>query len=161
MKENHHEHPLNHFGQLLFLVLFIIIWISDSFIFHKLTLLSSYVPFWTRIVLFIIDILLVVYLFKAVIFAFSNENSSSQIITNGPFKYIRHPMYLACILFYCGLWFLTLSLYSLFVLIGIFVFYNSLGKYEEIFLLDKYGKPYLDYIKSTGRWIPKVKTDNL
>ena len=157
MIEKYHEHPLNHIGQLSFLLLFIIVWVSDSFILYKSTFIAFYIPVWIRFGVLIFIILLVIYLFRAVIFAFSNEDYSKQIISSGPFRYIRHPMYLTCILFYFSLWFSTISLYSLLVLIVIVLFYNYISNYEEQFLLNKYGKSYSDYIKKTGRWIPKKK----
>lgn len=150
------EHPLNHTGQLFSFGLFMVIWTADSFFLRQSTFLSGYVSLWVRIVILVLLVGMSVYLFKAVIFAFPADGDHGGIITTGPFRYVRHPLYLACIIFYVGMSLSTLSLASLALVFGVFFFYNHLADYEEQFLLKKYGKQYADYQKKTTRWLPGI-----
>ena len=129
---------------------------EEPFFIHKSTFLSEYVPLWIRIVILGLSFTLVFYLFKAVISAFPEESDSRQVIANGPFRYLRHPMYMACIVFYLGLFLSTMSLFSLIVLLGIFLFYNHMADYEENFLIKKYGRQYVEYKQKTNRWLPRI-----
>ena len=156
MKEQHGEHPFNHIGQLLFLGLFIVVWGSDSFFIHRSTFLSEYVPLWTRLMILVLSFTVVVYLFTAVISAFSDEGDSGQVLSNGPFRKLRHPMYMACMLFYIGLSLSTMSLFSLTLTFGIFLFYNYIADFEENILIKKFGKQYIEYRQRTNKWFPKV-----
>ena len=76
------EHPRNHIGQLLVLVLFLLVWGSDLFFIHMSTFLSEYMPLWLRIVIPVLSFAVVIYLFKPVISAFPHENNSGQVISN-------------------------------------------------------------------------------
>jgi hypothetical protein len=50
MKEKKGEHPYGHAGQLILLGLFLVIWAGDSFVLHKATFVSDYVPLSIRLV---------------------------------------------------------------------------------------------------------------
>lgn len=54
MKKNIGEHPYGDVGQLILLIVFLIVWLGDSFFYHKSTFLSVYVPLYVRLVLLII-----------------------------------------------------------------------------------------------------------
>jgi protein-S-isoprenylcysteine O-methyltransferase Ste14 len=144
------EHPFNHKGQLLFLILFMVVWFLDSFVFHESTYLSSKVPLLLRVVILILSIAMFVYLFRAAFSAF--RKNSEKVITDGPFKYVRHPIYLAVILLYIGLAVSTVSLYSILLIVPIFFFYNYIAAYEEKYLTKKYGKVYGEYKRKANRW---------
>ena len=80
--------------------------------------------------------------------------TSSFLITDGIFKFIRNPMYLALILFQFGLGtalsFIHISMMSLitFILLHYFVVMR-----EELYLKNKFGKSYESYLKISRRWI--------
>lgn len=153
-----HEHPLNHIGQLVSFGLFSVIWGSDSFYFRWSTFLSEFVPLWIRIVFLVFSLCLVFLLFKGVISAFpGGDGDAGKILSNGPFKYLRHPMYVACIIFYLALAISTLSLISLGLALGILTFYNYIASYEENFLIEKFGEQYREYQQRTGKLFPKFK----
>ena len=156
LNEHHGEHPLNHLGQLLGLILFIVVWVGDSFFFHWSTFLSEYVNLWIRLGLLLLSISIVIYLFRAVISAFSREGDTEGIIRSGPFRTLRHPMYTACVVFYIGLSLSTLSLLSILLTVGIFLFYNAMASFEENNLIGKYGDDYIGYTRKTGKFFPRV-----
>jgi len=77
--------------------------------------------------------------------------------TDGPYKFSRHPLYLALILIIIGIFLMTLSwLYLLIMLICIFHILVVVPS-EEKYCLERYGKRYYDYVNKTPRWfgLPK------
>ena len=70
-------------------------------------------------------------------------------------------MYLGCILFYLGLAISTGSLYSMAMLVMIFVFYDYMATYEEKFLELSFGEGYRRYKKRTGKWVPQLGKGNI
>jgi len=66
-------------------------------------------------------------------------------------------MYLAALLFYIGLIFMTLSLVSLAFWGKIFIFYNYIATYEERQLEKRFGQEYIDYRKKVPKWIPRLR----
>ena len=86
----------------------------------------------------------------------SEALSSPRVLRDGAFSRVRHPLYLAALLFYVFLFFISLSLISLGVFIFIFFFYNSIASYEERYLQKKFGQEYSDYKKTTSKWLPRL-----
>jgi len=151
----HGEHPYGDLGQLIILLGFLVIWILDSFVFQYSTFLSPHVPIYLRLILAGLILLSAIFLMRSGHRAISDEVlSSPRLLTDGAFSRVRHPLYLAVLLFYVFLIALTLSMISLFVFLGIFIFYNYIAAFEENFLEEKFGQDYCDYKKNTPRWIP-------
>jgi protein-S-isoprenylcysteine O-methyltransferase Ste14 len=80
------------------------------------------------------------------------------VVSKGAFRYVRHPLYSAAILFYLSLTIATASLFSLALLVVIFLFYNYIAGYEERLMEIKFGEDYVSYKKRTGRWVPRRRT---
>jgi protein-S-isoprenylcysteine O-methyltransferase Ste14 len=151
------EHPFGDIGQLIFLFIFLFIWILDSFVLNLSTFLENYVPLYIRLAAAGLILLSSIYLVRSGHRAISSEVlDSPRILRDGAFSRVRHPLYLAALLFYVFLFSISLSLISLVVFIGIFVFYNSIASYEERFLQKKFGQEYLDYKKNTAKWLPRL-----
>jgi len=72
---------------------------------------------------------------------------------NGPYRFIRHPIYASVLLIVLGLALTTLSIAGLTVWLLFFIFYNHISAYEEKILMEKFGKEYADYVKKVPRWI--------
>ncbi|WP_353620498.1 methyltransferase family protein [Spartinivicinus marinus] len=154
------EHSFNHKGQFICLTIFLAVWIADSFVLKYTTFYSQYIPVWFRIIIFILTILSVVLIIRAAILSFPENKDVDNVISDGVFKYLRHPMYFSCIVLYIGLSLSTVSLIAFFLTLPIFLFYNQIAKYEEKSLMERLGKPYLVYIQKSSRWLPiKVKND--
>lgn len=79
-----------------------------------------------------------------------------KLVTSGPYRYVRHPSYLAYFLMFIGLFILLLNLVALVPLVAI-PEYVSLTTYEEELLIRRFGKEYVEYQKRTGRFLPKIK----
>jgi len=156
MKENNGEHFFGDSGQLVLLVLFLLIWVVDSFFLRISTFLSDDISLLIRLVILSLALIAAVYLIRSGHAVVSHGQHSSVVISTGAFQYVRHPLYLGSIMFYLGLAVSTASLFSL-VLVGlIFVFYNFIASYEEKLLEDRFHEEYRNYKKRTGKWLPLI-----
>lgn len=78
-----------------------------------------------------------------------------QLITHGPYRWIRNPLYSFAVLFFSSLalvassWFLLVAIGLAFVLLTL-----RLPK-EEAGLIARFGDEYREYMKRTGRFLPK------
>lgn len=156
MKEKNGEHPFGDAGQLILLGLFLVVWIGDSFFLGKSTFLPNYVPLYIRLVILGLALITAACLFMSGHVVVSPEQRPSGVVSTGAFRYVRHPLYLGSILFYIGLAVSTASLFSLALLVVIFVFYNYIASYEEKLLDQSFGEPYKVYKKKTGKWVPRI-----
>jgi protein-S-isoprenylcysteine O-methyltransferase Ste14 len=155
VKEKNGEHPFGDTGQIIFLVVFLIVWIADSFIFGKTTFLSSRIPLVIRLVICFMAIIIGVMLAKSGHRVVEGDERPDHVVRTGAFLRVRHPLYLASVLFYLGLFVSTASLAAALLWIVIALFYNYIATYEEMLLLRRFGDEYAGYMKSTGKWLPK------
>ncbi len=77
-----------------------------------------------------------------------------QIVSNGPYKWVRHPSYLSYMLAFVGLFVMWPSVIGLFLLLGIPGYYK-ISKSEEERMLEHFGEEYVEYMKRTGSFLPK------
>ena len=156
MRERKGEHPFGDAGQLILLGLFLLVWAGDSFFLHKSTFVSDYVPLYIRLVILVLVLIPAVYLSMSGHVVVAHGERPNSVVSKGAFQYVRHPLYLAAILFYLGLAVSTASLLSLALLVVIFLFYNYIAGYEERLLEIKFGEVYVSYKNRTGKWLPKT-----
>jgi protein-S-isoprenylcysteine O-methyltransferase Ste14 len=77
------------------------------------------------------------------------------LITGGPYRWIRHPMYSALFSFFVGLTFVSASwLVVLLVMVSVFVLYARTGK-EDSLMIEQFGDEYRAYMQCTGRFLPR------
>jgi protein-S-isoprenylcysteine O-methyltransferase Ste14 len=160
MKEKNGEHPYGDVGQLILLVLFLILWILDSFFLRTSTFLSDHVPLSIRLVFLGLALATAAYLSMSGHDRICREERGTKVVSSGAFRYVRHPLYSACLLFYLGLAVSTASIVSLAFFVVTFVFYNYLASFEEKLLEEKFGEEYKQYIRRTGKWVPGIGKDN-
>ncbi len=156
MKEKNGEHPFGDSGQLILLVLFLLIWVVDSFLLRISTFLSDYISLYIRLVILGLLLVTAAYLIRSSHVVVKHEQRPSGVVSTGAFRYVRHPLYLGSITFYLGLTVSTASLFSLVLVILIFFFYNYIAKYEEKLLENQFNEEYRDYKKRTGKWVPMI-----
>ena len=76
------------------------------------------------------------------------------IVSDGPFRFTRNPMYLALCLVQIGLgFFLNDWITLLFVVPLALIFHYGVIFREERYLTAKFGEPYLQYKREVRRWI--------
>jgi protein-S-isoprenylcysteine O-methyltransferase Ste14 len=156
MKEKKGEHPFGDAGQLILLGLFLVVWAVDSFFLHKSTFVSDHVPLSIRLVILALALITGVYLFMSGHVVVAHGERPNSVVSTGAFKYVRHPLYLGAILFYLGLMVSTASLFSLLLLVVIFLFYNYIASYEERLMEIKFSEDYVSYKNRTGKWVPML-----
>jgi protein-S-isoprenylcysteine O-methyltransferase Ste14 len=156
MKEKNGEHPFGDSGQLILLVLFLLIWVVDSFLLKISTFLADDISLYIRLVILGIILLCSVYLIRSGHAVVSHGQHPSGMVSTGAFQYVRHPLYLGNIMFYLGLAVSTASLFSLVLVVLIFIFYNFIASYEEKLLDDRFHEEYRNYKIKTGKWVPRI-----
>jgi len=81
---------------------------------------------------------------------------SAHFVSNGPYKFIRNPMYSGLILFFGAAVISNYSLLHLTVFIILIIVFIEKIKMEEGFLSVKFGDQYTNYLSKTYRLIPLI-----
>jgi protein-S-isoprenylcysteine O-methyltransferase Ste14 len=145
-------------GQLILLVIFLGIWITDSFVFRYSTFLREIVPDYIRMPLAGIVLVLAWLLARGGMrLVFGTKRDNPEVIRDGVFRIIRHPIYTGALLFYLGASLITLSLASAGFWVVILIFYILIARYEERILTQEFGDAYTDYKAKTGMLFPKLR----
>lgn len=80
-----------------------------------------------------------------------------RLVKIGPFKYIRHPIYLATVIEQLGVLFIANAYYSMaYFWVIILPCYFIRMKEEEKSNILKFGEEYIKYTRSTGMLVPKL-----
>ena len=149
------EHAFSDMGQLIFLVVFLIVWIADSFVFKYSTFLTQYISNYIRVPIALIVLVISGLLaWTGLKIVFRETREEPQVIISGVFSIVRHPIYLSLILLYLGFILLSLSLLSVLVWILIVVFYYIISRYEEKLLIQRFGSAYEEYKKKVPMLLP-------
>lgn len=85
---------------------------------------------------------------------FDPYRPSTRIVSHGPYRFTRNPMYVGFALFSAGLAFLVGSLWMLLAVpIGIVLIDRLVIVREERYLEGKFGEDYLAYKRRVRRWL--------
>jgi protein-S-isoprenylcysteine O-methyltransferase Ste14 len=79
-----------------------------------------------------------------------------HLVTSGPYRMIRHPMYAAVLMIAFGLACLTQSVLGLAVVVIYLALLSRLIPIEESRLMSAYGENYAAYRRGTKRLVPFV-----
>ncbi len=94
--------------------------------------------------------------FQAMRAANTNVNPTlpvTTIVTEGPFRYTRNPLYLGLTLMYAGISLLSNALWAILLLpVALVVMVYGVIKHEESYLERKFGEQYLSYKARVRRW---------
>jgi len=149
------EYAFGDMGQLILLVIFLVVWIADSFVFKYSTFLTQYISNYIRVpialIILTISGLLAGFGLNTV---FEKTRKEPQVITTGVFSIVRHPIYLGSILLYLGFILLSLSLLSTLVWFIIIIFYYMISRHEEKLLTQRFGSVYEEYKKKVPMLFP-------
>jgi protein-S-isoprenylcysteine O-methyltransferase Ste14 len=85
-------------------------------------------------------------------------DAPKHLVVNGPYRYVRNPMYVGVMLVLAG-WILLYRTDGLMnYTIGAFVFFNLfIFFYEEPHLQRLFGAEYTAYRLRAGRWLPRIR----
>ena len=125
-------------------------WIWTRFPFRELTQ-------WLGIIIAIPPILYLVWVHRHLDTQWSialELQEHHKLITSGPYKRIRHPMYLGIFIYTFGL-----SLVASDILVFIFFMFSIWVNYrripdEEQMMIDEFGEEYLEYKEHSGKLLP-------
>jgi protein-S-isoprenylcysteine O-methyltransferase Ste14 len=79
---------------------------------------------------------------------------TTALVTTGPYRYTRNPIYLSLTLFYTGMAMLFNTLWALLLLpVALLIMKRGVIEREEAYLTKKFGKEYLAYKDKVRRWL--------
>jgi len=81
---------------------------------------------------------------------------AGKLIETGIYKYVRHPIYTGLLLAMLGSVVQSMAIVKLFVWLALFTLLTYKAKFEESLLIKKY-PGYVEYMKRTGRFVPRLK----
>jgi protein-S-isoprenylcysteine O-methyltransferase Ste14 len=82
------------------------------------------------------------------------------LITNGPFSYVRNPLYLGNMLLYEGVGIMSMALFPWMLLVAIawfYVQYYLIVTREEEYLAATFGGEFDEYRKNVRRFVPRLR----
>ena len=79
-----------------------------------------------------------------------------KLVTWGPYRYVRHPSYLAYVILFVGLFLILLNLIALVPLIAV-PGYLRIATVEEQLLVRRFGEVYIEYRDATGKVFPRIR----
>jgi protein-S-isoprenylcysteine O-methyltransferase Ste14 len=81
----------------------------------------------------------------------------ATLVTNGPYRWVRHPFYVTAALLMASVTILTAnSLIGLTSLTVLALLAIRTPKEEQL-LIDRFGQQYHDYMARTGRFVPRIR----
>ena len=127
----------------------------------EIDLITISLPEWFKLgvltfsVLGIIIIVLSFYQLGSNLSPFPSPVKNADLITTGIFKYLRHPIYTGILLILFSVAIYNTSEYKLIICILLLILFQFKSKYEESRLIANF-ENYKDYMKDTGKFIPKL-----
>jgi protein-S-isoprenylcysteine O-methyltransferase Ste14 len=82
------------------------------------------------------------------------SNPPERLVTGGPYRYCRNPMYLGHLIFLAGLAFALHSWIAAAVFAFHAVWFDRRVRHDEARLSVLFGDPYREYLARVKRWIP-------
>ena len=144
-----------------------------SFFFQNPNILLNDVQFLTRSYGFYVVIFGLIFFIYTVVYQLTHRK---QLMRTGPYKYIRHPQYVAFIIMTLGMTLVAFQTSPIFdfilynveghtilflIWIGEVLAYIILGKIEELALKAKYGDKFLEYANEVSFMIPFFKINRV
>ncbi len=81
---------------------------------------------------------------------------TTQLVKQGAYRYIRHPLYFSLILFSVGAFLKQPDLVGFSLLSGILVFLYMTARVEEVENTQRFGQEYVVYMDGTKMFIPLI-----
>ncbi len=78
------------------------------------------------------------------------------LVTDGPYQWLRHPMYTAFALIALAYWLISTNWFIAFIGLAYRIVVVAKVGTEEAALIEKFGDSYRDYMKHTGCFLPHV-----
>ncbi|MEJ2564214.1 MAG: isoprenylcysteine carboxylmethyltransferase family protein [Anaerolineales bacterium] len=80
-----------------------------------------------------------------------------KLVTEGPYHWVRHPMYTTLLMLFVGLSLIS-AVWPFLVLAVIMVpFFNRIAGKEETMMIEQFCDAYRSYMQRTGRFLPRFR----
>ena len=86
----------------------------------------------------------------------SATRKQHQLVTSGPYRWVRHPLYTVGSSMFIALGMMADNWFIITLGVLAFLAMASRTPKEEANLIEKFGDEYREYIKRTGRYFPKL-----
>ena len=94
-------------------------------------------------------------------FSFTLEIQEDQkLVTTGPYSRIRHPLYTATLLFLIGQILVSDNWLFLAIVVVLVPYLFKRMRKEEDMMVEEFGEDYIEYMKKTGRLLPRIRTSH-
>jgi len=83
----------------------------------------------------------------------------TYLITNGPFAYVRNPLYLGNMLMYAGIGVMSMALFPWLLIaacVWFYIQYYLIVTNEEEYLRGQFGEEYVEYCRKVRRFVPRA-----
>lgn len=161
--------PLGFKERLLWIGWFIVIavWIAQPLVIgnYNITSLFSFIPSSFNTYGLLFGIILIALGYVGTLWCYAalgdswrigvDKKETTSLIEHGPYRTIRHPIYLFQILMLTGAAFLLPTLSSIIIVVIHFICVLIKSLDEEAYLLGSHDSEYRKYIARTGRFFPK------
>ena len=142
-------------------------WFTQPFVIGKVNHpLFSLIPFLINPIGFLLGLLLMVGGYAGTRWCYAalgdawrmgvSRREKAALITHGPYRYVRHPIYLFQIMMLVGAILLLPTPFSFILLFVHLLCVFAKAADEEIYLLHVHGVEYQAYLSSTGRLLPRM-----
>jgi protein-S-isoprenylcysteine O-methyltransferase Ste14 len=81
----------------------------------------------------------------------------ATLVTHGPYRWVRHPFYLAFAIAVIGNTLVTASAFLAVTGIAAFLVIVARTSIEERKLFERFGSDYLEYMRHIGRFLPRIR----
>ncbi len=85
---------------------------------------------------------------------------NATLITHGPYRWVRHPFYLTLAVGVIGTTLITANAFLAIVGSATFLVIAARTSIEEQKLIERFGSEYRDYMRQTGRFLPRIWRGN-
>ncbi len=82
---------------------------------------------------------------------------SATLVTHGPYRWVRHPFYLATGMAVIALALVTANGFLAIIGTAAFLVLVARTSIEESKLIDRFGHDYEQYMRRTGRFLPRIR----
>lgn len=115
---------------------------------------------WIGVGIGFVSLALITWMFKSIgtgITPTVATRKEHKLSTNGPYRWIRHPLYSFGTLAFLSLGLIADSWFIVMLAILAFILLAKRTPNEEAHLIEKFGDEYREYMRQTGRYLPRLK----
>jgi protein-S-isoprenylcysteine O-methyltransferase Ste14 len=139
---------------------FVIVDYEDSVLFHFIILLMDPVVIGVAVIMLVGGYLGTIWCYTVLGASWRigiDKSERVALVKHGPYRMVRHPIYVFQIIIVIGMFFLLPTLFSLLILSVLILCVLLKTKDEEKYLTGMYGDEYRDYSLRTGKFFPQRK----